>query len=90
MNDRMKVNNKDMFVVLHDCQSQSDSREVMTSFKFDGETQWTKVKNKEVENGRFRFLKCKGCGHNDFNDDGRFMNEYSCNGCGGFVEISIS
>tara|TARA_R110000850_G_scaffold69215_2_gene153809 strand:- start:198 stop:452 length:255 start_codon:yes stop_codon:yes gene_type:complete len=25
------------------------------------------------------------CGSNDWTDDGRFMNEYQCNGCAGFL-----
>lgn len=85
----MGTNNVDLFLMLHNCQAQRDSKEAISHFRFDGEIQFTEAKFEEVEKGKFRFIKCKFCGHNDFNEDGRFINEYSCNGCDGFLEVTL-
>ncbi|QTL40557.1 hypothetical protein ACNFJN_04430 [Xenorhabdus budapestensis] len=39
-----------------------------------------------TKRGNVRFITCL-CGSNDWNENGRFINEYECNGCGGFIEV---
>jgi len=39
------------------------------------------ITSKETEK---TVLLC-ACGSNDWNEDGRFINEYACNGCGNFI-----
>lgn len=40
----------------------------------------------EEDGSKFRFLKCKECGHHDFNEDAVGINEYACNGCEAIIE----
>lgn len=40
----------------------------------------------KVEGNQFVKLLCR-CGSCDFNDDGRWMNEYQCNCCGKYITV---
>lgn len=40
-----------------------------------------------VKKGKIRTMKCFECGHHDFNENGRAINEYACDGCGAYYEI---
>ena len=42
--------------------------------------------NKTAPEGKVYTLKCL-CGGNDWNDNGRFVNEHECSCCGEFVEV---
>lgn len=85
----MKRNPDDLHINVHGNQSGRDSREVVESYKFEFERQWTYPTKQTPPEGKINILLCKECGHRDFNEDGRFMNEYSCNGCDAFVEVVL-
>ncbi len=76
-----------LFFKMHKCQSSQDSTEAIASYKFEHDTQWVTPSKQVPKEGKINILSCKHCGHLDFNEDGRFMNEYSCNGCDSFVEV---
>ncbi|EMY1073304.1 hypothetical protein AAIE55_004086 [Salmonella enterica] len=64
-----------------------ESRFRIDSFRFDGEPQWTtKFGQARIRPSQVRVLLCR-CGANNWKDDGRFANEYSCDSCGQFVEV---
>ncbi len=78
-----------LYMKLHMQQSDSDSFEPISSFKFEGDLYETEPAKQSPKQGRVKVLICKHCGHRDFNDDGRFINEYSCNGCDRFIEVTF-
>lgn len=55
-------------------------------FVFEGDLEVSDFGYIELPPGKIRVLKCK-CGSNDWNEDGRFINEYCCNGCGKYIEV---
>ena len=62
---------------------------LIDSFCFDGEALEHHRKDftpKEVVGTQFVKLFCR-CGCCDFNDDGRWMNEYQCNCCGKYNSL---
>lgn len=66
--------------------NENKSRHIVTDFRFEGETQWTKPPQRDMEEGKVPLLLCK-CGHREFNEDGRFINEYCCPSCDQYIEI---
>lgn len=54
------------------------------SYRFEGEGSMDSHE-KDAGEGRVFIIKCK-CGSNDWTDNGRTVNEYECDGCGGFLE----
>lgn len=66
-----------------------ESKFLIDSFQFDGESRMYEHKNfKEhtLHGKQFVKLFCR-CGSCDFNDDGRTMHEYCCQGCGKYVTV---
>lgn len=62
---------------------------LIDSFQFEGETvrlHHTEFKETTVTGKQFVKLLCR-CGSCDFNEDGRFMNEYCCQSCGKYVLV---
>lgn len=62
---------------------------LVDSFSFDGEPiefHHSNFKPKEVEGDQFIKIFCR-CGACDFNDDGRWMNEYQCICCGKYITV---
>lgn len=82
-----ELNPDELYINLHCCQSSRDSKNVISSYMFNGETNYTDAEKQTPPKGKVKILICKFCGHRDFNDDGRFINEFSCNGCDGYVEV---
>lgn len=68
-------------------QSDGDAVEPINSYKFEDDLYEIKPEKQKPKEGMVNILTCKHCGHRDFNDDGRFINEYSCNGCDRFIEV---
>ena len=85
----MKRNPDNFYIKLHMSQASRDSTEAIDAYKFEFERQWTTPPKQTPPEGKIHILLCKECGHRDFNEDGRFMNEYSCNGCDAFVEVVL-
>lgn len=57
------------------------------SYCLDGSTSWTNGHDKVCpDEGKYFVIKCP-CGSLDWNEDGRFMNEYQCNCCSQFIEV---
>lgn len=65
------------------------SRFLIDSYKFAGDIQWTRgfTPNK-IPEGKIRVLLCKGCKSNNWTHNGNFCNEFECNSCGNFVEVT--
>lgn len=57
------------------------SYERVDSFRHWTETEFTKAHNKVAPKGKIHVVKCKDCGCSCFEDDGRFVNEFSCACC---------
>lgn len=53
---------------------------------YEGEPEINDFGYVEIPEGKIRTIKCK-CGCNDWNEDGRFINEYCCNSCGRYVDV---
>ena len=77
-----------VYIVIEDPVEGGRQKLPIREYKFEG-GYWRTFSPKLIEKGHYRYIKCKDCGHGDFSLDGRFMNEYSCNGCDAFVEISL-
>ena len=84
-----KLNPDFMYIKFSDCMSFNEGVEAIHSYKFEGELYDTVVPIQSPKEGSVKILLCNACGHRDFNDNGRFINEYSCNGCYRFVEIKF-
>ncbi|ADX87859.1 hypothetical protein [Vibrio phage JSF13] len=57
------------------------SYERVDSFRHSTERVFTKAHDKIAPEGRIFVVKCKDCGGSTFEDDGRFINEFSCSCC---------
>lgn len=56
----------------------------ISCFYFDNQPR-VNAHNRDCGEGKISRLKCI-CGSDDWTDNGRFMHEYECAGCGQYVE----
>ncbi|AUR83614.1 hypothetical protein NVP1038O_04 [Vibrio phage 1.038.O._10N.286.51.C2] len=70
---------------IYESHSGSQVVDRVSSYQFDGEQgPWVEAHEKVAPLGKIFVLTCK-CGSNDWNDNGRDINEYECGGCGQFI-----
>lgn len=55
--------------------------ERVSCFRHWTDTSFTDAHNKVAPQGRIYLVKCKDCGSSSFEDDGRYVNEFSCGCC---------
>ena len=59
----------------------------LSSYRYEGQPEIQVKQGDHILQGdSYRHITCKNCGHYDFNSDGRFDHEYSCDGCGSYIE----
>lgn len=56
----------------------------VAGYCFDG-CQWVNVAD-IPRSGRFE-IRCNKCKSNDWTENGRFVNEYECAGCGNYIQV---
>lgn len=64
------------------------SRFDVKAFRFEGQDSWQSLPKKDMPRGKIPLLLCL-CGSGEFTTNGRFLSEYECPCCGGFVELEF-
>lgn len=57
----------------------------VAAYRFEG-CEEVKGHSRVAPENKVSVLKCK-CGSFDWSENGRFINEYECSGCGRFIEV---
>ncbi|MDE1485142.1 hypothetical protein KKI90_01570 [Xenorhabdus bovienii] len=58
----------------------------INGYHFDNEMSVEKFTPITIPDKHIRTLRCR-CGSNDWGEDGRYINEYCCNGCGQYITV---
>lgn len=59
---------------------------LVASVRFWPDVQEVIFSPRKVAEGKIHIVRCR-CGSNDWNDDGRWLGEYCCAGCGQYIQI---